>query len=379
DLVHGNIMINSVYYVEGLNHNLILVGQFCDANLEEEGIDFEESFAPVARLEVVRLFVASASHKSCPIYQMDMKMAFLNGPLKKEVYVAQPDGFVDPGHPEKVYRLRKALYGLKQAPRAWGNEILFRTSDPSIPKRCIDTCKSTSGGIQFLGDKLVSWMSKKQDCTAMSLTEAEYVALSISCTKVMWMRTLRIRASTTTKYRCIVTLKDSEWCSLLFTVTNRNPSRVNLKQLCGRYKRWCFSLISAESGSLPHAHAQTTKTYYKHQDSRIKKAQELKTKTLKVNLTASTITYSGIEREKLFTITSEPIVGMIYENNKKEKRVMIHNEIHKFCDAILKRVLEKLKKYNKDVKYGYVDPSPSDVDVEYLQFYEEDIEDGLKH
>ncbi|GJR17754.1 hypothetical protein Tco_0966281 [Tanacetum coccineum] len=60
-------------------------------------------------------------------------------------------------------------------------------------------------------------------------------------------------------------------------------------------------------------------------------------------------------REKLFTITSEPVVGMIYENNKKEKGVMIHNEIHKFCDATLKRVLEKLKKYNKDVKYGYVD------------------------
>ncbi|GJU58693.1 retrovirus-related pol polyprotein from transposon TNT 1-94 [Tanacetum coccineum] len=214
---------------------------------QEEGIDFEESFAPVARLEAVRIF--------------------------EEVYVAQPDGFVDPDHPEKVYRLRKALYGLKQAPRAW-------TSDPPIPtsvgtsiatkpkidadlsgklvdqteyhskirslmylastrpdivqavcycaryqarstekhfkevKRifrylrgtiniglwypkdsgfeltafldadqagCLDTHKSTYGGIQFLGDKLVSWMSKKQDCTTMSSAEAEYVALSASC------------------------------------------------------------------------------------------------------------------------------------------------------------------------------------------------------
>ncbi|GJS02541.1 retrovirus-related pol polyprotein from transposon TNT 1-94 [Tanacetum coccineum] len=85
---------------------------------QEEGIDFEESFAPVARLEAVRIFIAYAAHKSFPIYQMDVKMAFLNGPLKEEVYVAQPDGFVDPDHPEKVYRLRKALYGLKQAPRA---------------------------------------------------------------------------------------------------------------------------------------------------------------------------------------------------------------------------------------------------------------------
>ncbi|GJV92845.1 retrovirus-related pol polyprotein from transposon TNT 1-94, partial [Tanacetum coccineum] len=84
----------------------------------EEGIDFEESFAPVARLEAVRIFVAYAAHKSFPIYQMDVKTAFLNGPLKEEVYVAQPDGFVDLEHPEKFYRLRKSLYGLKQASRA---------------------------------------------------------------------------------------------------------------------------------------------------------------------------------------------------------------------------------------------------------------------
>ncbi|GKC57434.1 retrovirus-related pol polyprotein from transposon TNT 1-94, partial [Tanacetum coccineum] len=90
---------------------------------QEEGIDFEESFAPVARLEAVSIFVAYAAHKSFPIYQMDMKTAFLNGPLKEEVYVAQPDGFVDPDHPDKVYRLRKALYGLKQAPRAWYDEL----------------------------------------------------------------------------------------------------------------------------------------------------------------------------------------------------------------------------------------------------------------
>nr|GFA63206.1 integrase, catalytic region, zinc finger, CCHC-type, peptidase aspartic, catalytic [Tanacetum cinerariifolium] len=85
---------------------------------QEEGIDFEESFAPVARLEAVWIFIAYAAHKFFPIFQMDVKTAFLNGPLKEEVYIAQPDGFVDPDHPKKVYRLRKALYGLKQAPRA---------------------------------------------------------------------------------------------------------------------------------------------------------------------------------------------------------------------------------------------------------------------
>nr|GEW87266.1 Gag-Pol polyprotein [Tanacetum cinerariifolium] len=242
--------------------------------LQEEGIDFEESFTPVTRLEAVQIFIAYAAYKSFPIYQMNVKMAFLNGPLKEEVYVAQPDGFVDPDHPEKVYRLRKAIYELKQALRAWYDElskfltskgftkglqihqspsgifinqakytleilhnhgmdkgqsigtpmatkhkldadlsgnpvdqtdyrskigsIMYLTSSrPDIVQAvssfeliafsdadhagCIDSRNSTSGGIQFLVDKLVSWMSKKQNCTAMSSAEAEYVALSASC------------------------------------------------------------------------------------------------------------------------------------------------------------------------------------------------------
>nr|GEV05460.1 hypothetical protein [Tanacetum cinerariifolium] len=217
--------------------------------LQEEGIDFEESFAPVARLEAVRIFIAYAAHKSFPTYLMDVKITFLNGPLKEEVYVAQPDGFVDPDHPEKVYHLWKALYGLKQAPRAWYDELsMFLTlkgftkglqiyqspsgifinqakytleilhkhgmdkgqtiGTPMAMKTkldvdfsgnpvdqtdyhnadhagCIDSRKSTSGGIQFLGDKLVSWMSKKQNCTAMSSAEAEYLTLSTSCAQVI--------------------------------------------------------------------------------------------------------------------------------------------------------------------------------------------------
>ncbi|GKE69836.1 retrovirus-related pol polyprotein from transposon TNT 1-94, partial [Tanacetum coccineum] len=90
---------------------------------QKEGIDFKESFAPVARLEAVRLFVAYAAHKSFPVYQMDVKTAFLNGPLKEEVYVNQPDGFAYPHHPDKVYRLKKALYELKKAPKAWYDEL----------------------------------------------------------------------------------------------------------------------------------------------------------------------------------------------------------------------------------------------------------------
>ncbi|GKC61199.1 retrovirus-related pol polyprotein from transposon TNT 1-94 [Tanacetum coccineum] len=87
---------------------------------QQEGIDFKESFAPVARLEDVKLFVAYVTHKSFPVYEMDVKTSFLNGPLKEEVYVNQPDIFVDPHHPNNVYRLKKALCRLKQAPRGVG-------------------------------------------------------------------------------------------------------------------------------------------------------------------------------------------------------------------------------------------------------------------
>ncbi|GJS80084.1 ribonuclease H-like domain-containing protein [Tanacetum coccineum] len=171
---------------------------------------------------------------------MDVKTEFLNGPLKEEVYVAQPYGFVDPDHPERVYRLRKALYGLKTSNPPIPMRYLYQSGQATKPNMdadsgklmstkallflvkarslmyltssrpvivqadsgfeltvfsnaehvgCLDTRKSTSGGIQFLGDKLVRWMSKKQDCTAMSSAEAEYVALSASCAQVMWMRT----------------------------------------------------------------------------------------------------------------------------------------------------------------------------------------------
>ncbi|GJY17845.1 retrovirus-related pol polyprotein from transposon TNT 1-94 [Tanacetum coccineum] len=86
---------------------------------QEEGIDFEESFAPFVHIKAIRIFIANAASKNMTIYQMDVKTSFLNGELKEEVYVSQPEGFVDPDHPTHVYRLKKALYGLKHAPRAW--------------------------------------------------------------------------------------------------------------------------------------------------------------------------------------------------------------------------------------------------------------------
>nr|GEX63522.1 hypothetical protein [Tanacetum cinerariifolium] len=112
---------------------------------QEEGIDFKESFAPVARMEAIRIFLAYAAHKSFMVFQMDIKTTFLHGSLKEDVYVCQPEGFIDADHPSHVYKLKKALYGLKQAPRAWYDELsmfllqnhFFKgTIDPTLFIRC---------------------------------------------------------------------------------------------------------------------------------------------------------------------------------------------------------------------------------------------------
>ncbi|GJT32469.1 retrovirus-related pol polyprotein from transposon TNT 1-94 [Tanacetum coccineum] len=109
--------------------------------LREEGIDFEESFAQVARIDAIRIFYAYAAHMNMIVYQMDVKMAFLNGILCEEVYVSQPDNFVDQDNLNHVYKLKKALYGLKQAPRAWydllskfllSQELSKGTVDPTL-------------------------------------------------------------------------------------------------------------------------------------------------------------------------------------------------------------------------------------------------------
>ncbi|GKC32718.1 retrovirus-related pol polyprotein from transposon TNT 1-94 [Tanacetum coccineum] len=239
-------------------------------------IDFEESFAPVARLEAIRIFIALAAHMNIVVYQMDVKTAFLNGILCEEVYVSQSYGLVDPENPNHVYKLMKALYGLKQAPRAWydllslfllsqkfskgtvnptlfirreGKDILLygmKTCEPAdtpmvekskldedlqgkaidptryhgmiitlmyltsrtinmdlwYPKDscialtafadadhagCQDTRKSTSKSVQLLGERLLSWSSKKQKSTTISSTEAEYIAISGCCAQILSM------------------------------------------------------------------------------------------------------------------------------------------------------------------------------------------------
>ncbi|GJS70393.1 gag-pol polyprotein [Tanacetum coccineum] len=135
---------------------------------QEEGIDFEESFAPVARLEAVRIFVAYAAHKSFPIYQMDVKTAFLNGPLKEEVYVAQPDGFVDPDIQKKPDIVQAVCYCARYQARPTEKHL-----------------KEVKRIFRYLrGDEVSPADAKKQDCTTMSSAEAGYVALSASCLKI---------------------------------------------------------------------------------------------------------------------------------------------------------------------------------------------------
>ncbi|GJZ63716.1 retrovirus-related pol polyprotein from transposon TNT 1-94 [Tanacetum coccineum] len=103
---------------------------------QEEGIDFEESFTPVARMDAIRIFLAYAAHKSFSVFQMDVKASFLHGSLNEEVYVCKPEGFIDAYQPSHVYKLKKVLYGLKQAPRAWYNELStfsYRITSPKEP------------------------------------------------------------------------------------------------------------------------------------------------------------------------------------------------------------------------------------------------------
>ncbi|GJX42753.1 retrovirus-related pol polyprotein from transposon TNT 1-94 [Tanacetum coccineum] len=105
---------------------------------QEEGIDFEESFVLVARIEAIRIFVENVAHKNMTIYQMDVKTDFLNGVLKEDVYVSQPEGFVDQDNPSHVYKLKKDLYGLKQAPLAWYDMLSSFLNSQQFSKGAVD-------------------------------------------------------------------------------------------------------------------------------------------------------------------------------------------------------------------------------------------------
>ncbi|GJX71396.1 putative ribonuclease H-like domain-containing protein [Tanacetum coccineum] len=150
---------------------------------QEERIDYDEVFAPVARIEAIRLFLAYALFKDFMVYQMDVRSAFLYGKIKEEVYDYKLRMFVDPDFPVRVYKVEKALYGLHQAPRAWYETLSTYLLDNEFQRGKIDKTlfikrykaytdsdyarasldrKSTIGGCQFLGCRLISWQCKKQ-------------------------------------------------------------------------------------------------------------------------------------------------------------------------------------------------------------------------
>nr|GEY48855.1 ribonuclease H-like domain-containing protein [Tanacetum cinerariifolium] len=187
---------------------------------QEEGIDYNEVFAPVARIEAIGLFLAYASFMDFTVYQMDVKSAFLYGTIDEEVYVMQPPRFQDLKFLARVYKVKKAMYGLHQAPRAWHQvtpkechmhavKMIFRylKGHPKLGlcyhKECpfnliaysdsdyggaTQDRKSTTGGCQFLGRRLISWQCKKQTIMATSTTEAGYVTAISCCGQVLWIQ-----------------------------------------------------------------------------------------------------------------------------------------------------------------------------------------------
>ncbi|GJV09135.1 putative ribonuclease H-like domain-containing protein [Tanacetum coccineum] len=138
---------------------------------QEEGIDYEEVFAPVARIEAIRLFLAYASFMGFLVYQMDVKSAFLYGTIEEEVYVTQPPGFKDPDHPDKVYKVVKALYGLHQAPRAWYETLANYLLSNGFKRGKIDQTlfiKKQKGDIllvQVYVDDIIFGSTNKELCT----------------------------------------------------------------------------------------------------------------------------------------------------------------------------------------------------------------------
>ncbi|GJS00151.1 retrovirus-related pol polyprotein from transposon TNT 1-94 [Tanacetum coccineum] len=152
---------------------------------QEEGIDFEEYLAPVAKMEAIRIFLAYVAHKSFIVFQMDVKPAFLHGTLKEDVYVCQPEGFIDADHLSHVYKLKKALYGLKQAPRAWYDELssfllqnhFFKgTIDPMLfIRRFDDDILVPLQNVDDRGNDAFSWFTSSPIPHGIFINQSNYV------------------------------------------------------------------------------------------------------------------------------------------------------------------------------------------------------------
>nr|GEW03718.1 retrovirus-related Pol polyprotein from transposon TNT 1-94 [Tanacetum cinerariifolium] len=169
---------------------------------QEKGIDFEESFAPVARIKAIRIFIVNAASKNVTVYHMDVKTAFLNGELKEEVYVSQPEGFVDLDHPTHVYHLKKALYGLKHAPRAW-----MDSCDP-VDTPLVDRLKLDEDPLGILVDQ-TRFRSMVGSLMYLTACRPDLVFVVFMCVRYQALPTkkqLETTALTSTRFSCIVTI-----------------------------------------------------------------------------------------------------------------------------------------------------------------------------
>nr|GFB13845.1 copia protein [Tanacetum cinerariifolium] len=160
---------------------------------QQEGIDYDKTYAPVSRLESIRILLAYACALDFELFQMDVKSAFFNGFINEEVYVVQPPGFIDFAKHNHVYRLKKLFTDSNKLlklglcyPKGFGVEIIVY-ADSDHAGDYVDR-KSTSGICTFMGCCLTSWFSKKQTALAISTTEAEYVSARKECQQALWMK-----------------------------------------------------------------------------------------------------------------------------------------------------------------------------------------------
>ncbi|GJV52334.1 hypothetical protein Tco_1448075, partial [Tanacetum coccineum] len=184
DLVQGTITIKKVYYVEGLNHNLFSVGQFCDADLE---VAFRKSTCYIRDLKGNDLLTGS---RGPDLYSISLRDSKTPNPICLMAKATSSQAWL--WHPKYAQEILKK-HGMTSCDSI-GTPVAMKHLDADLSDSdhagCLDSRKSTSGGIQFLGgDKLVCWSSKKQDCTSISLAEAEHVSLSPCCAQVLWLRT----------------------------------------------------------------------------------------------------------------------------------------------------------------------------------------------
>nr|GEZ27813.1 retrovirus-related Pol polyprotein from transposon TNT 1-94 [Tanacetum cinerariifolium] len=180
---------------------------------QQKGIDYDETFAPVARIEATHLFLAYVAHKYFTVFQMDVKIAFLSGILKEEVYVGQPSGFVSKQYPDHVYALDKALYGLKQAHRAWYDVLLQFLIDSGFQKDHAG-CHLDRKNYGFFYDKVSIYCDSKS-------------AIAISCNTVQYTRTKHIDV----RYHFIKDHVEKETIELYFVGTKYQLADLFTKSL----------------------------------------------------------------------------------------------------------------------------------------------------